>query len=899
MTSEKRQRTSAQRIVSSKIHLIIGEVVFMLVLVAGFGRFMQSRVDTLLNAAVEESVSQQIADMSVLAEEMFQRETAELRYAANFMANNPGADTERKLMEELGSTRPGIEVGLLFYDGSVHYGHELQRSHFKRLHGAFRGVDVIDYSPGNGLVFAVPVLRGDNVTAVIYRLISESLLPEMFGISEYRSNTRILISERNGQIIIPYRDYEEEDREFLTDPQIEGDFVKVRYKLHRHKAAAVYSEGPRGRYFLFGADLPHTNCSMIGYAPWEIMAGGVAGIQNLILGVGGMLLLLFALISLFLFVTQARSQENDELRRANRVAERANRAKSDFLANMSHEIRTPINSMLGMNEMILRECRDETIRGYAVNQARAGEALLTIVNDILDVSKIESGKMQLVAVNYSLRTLLLDVMDMIRARAEHKGLELKLNASAQLPDNLHGDMVRLRQILVNLLTNAVKYTRQGSVELEVRTGGVEDNRVTLIFAVKDTGIGIKESDQSKVFNDFTRFDLKINRDIEGSGLGLAICHKLVGLMQGTISLKSVYGQGSTFTVTLPQLHNDDSVVGDLSNQRRSSAELEEDHRPAFIAPKARVLVVDDNEMNLLVVTSLLKQNQVVPVTCGGGSECLQLLKEQPFDVVLLDHMMPVMDGIETLHHALELKLDPKPHFVALTANVIGNAKERYCEEGFEDYLGKPIDYRRLEQVLMAYLPEYTRLDYSENSAKDQNGPGEEGTAAAGEDSSVPVSGDLSPAAPGAGSAPSRAVPAADTETGYDPQLGLKYCGGMKEMYGKLAHMFCSMHEVKLRQIEEALASENWKEYTTYVHALKSSALAIGGCALSQAAKELELSGKQCYGAEGSKREQAAPLEFIRTHHPQLRELYAATVAQVKEYLDQESDSSAGQEQTQG
>ncbi|MBQ9274000.1 MAG: response regulator [Succinivibrio sp.] len=851
---------------ATRVRRTVAEIFFLLVLLVGLGALTRERVEVLLNLTVEDTVAGQTADLSVLAEEMFRRELSELHYAAALLeeAARQGNDKLERLLTGQLCSEKGITAGVLRLSAEVRRKGVLPLPQFKRLPLAFRGNEVVDFSPGQGLLFAVPVLRGDNVSAVIYRLFQEELLPELFGLSEYSSGSRILIADRDGQVILPYRGFSSQEREFFATAQIAAGFEQVRQRLRSHRAAAVYSEGIQGRYFLFGADLPHSNCSLIGYVPWESVAGGVAWIQHLILSVGGLLLLLFALVSSIVFIARARSQENDELRHAKRIAERANKAKSDFLASMSHEIRTPINAVLGMNELILREADSPDIRKYSRNVARAGQSLLSVINDILDFSKIEAGKMQLTNERYSLRTLLLDVREMIMPRARQKGLELTVTAGAQLPDHLYGDEVRIRQILLNLLTNAVKYTPQGKVQLTVSGREETDGNITLIFAVSDTGIGFKPADQERIFQDFERFDLKRNRQVEGSGLGLSICRSLVQLMGGSIALESVYGQGSTFTVTLTQRRTERDELGELSKQDKEAEDLYLDHAPAFIAPQARVLVVDDNELNLEVVAGLLKQNQIVPVLCHSGEECLRQLEAERFDVVLLDHMMPDLDGIQTLKRARTLKLQGHPAFVALTANAVAGFAALYRQEGFDAYLQKPLDYRKLEQVLADFLPQ----DVRQRPQPKQQRPSKPHPDSAAD---ATVSG-------------LRQVP--DAQALFNPQLGLKYCCGDIKMYRSVLTLYVSQYPQKISELDEACGQRRYLDYTTLVHALKSSSQTIGAAALARAAAAQEQAGRECLNSQDKgeehelKRQEAALLQ----DQARLRELYAAAVAKAQEYL---------------
>lgn len=392
-------------------------------------------------------------------------------------------------------------------------------------------------------------------------------------------------------------------------------------------------------------------------------------------------------------------------------ADKANEAKSVFLANMSHEIRTPINAVMGMNEMILRECEDTTILEYAANIQEASKTLLVLINDILDFSKIESGMLEVVEKNYSLKSLLKALRMECEMRTKEKGLGLEFIVPEDTPNSLLGDEVRVRQILLNILTNAIKYTNKGGVTMTVSYHWVQENRVELVFAVQDTGIGIREENIDRLFDKFDRINEEQVHTIEGTGLGLSIVDRLVKLMHGCVKVDSVFGEGSVFTVSLPQTVIGQETVGSLEDTARP-----EKHRrnvPMFTAPEAKVLAVDDNKVNLTVLRGLLRKTQVQVTLVQSGQECLQCVAKERYDVILLDHMMPGMDGIETLAamRTMPDNRSAEAAVIALTANALAGVREMYLEKGFDDYLSKPIEGALLEQMLLRYLPaEYVTDD---------------------------------------------------------------------------------------------------------------------------------------------------------------------------------------------
>ena len=418
-------------------------------------------------------------------------------------------------------------------------------------------------------------------------------------------------------------------------------------------------------------------------------------------------------------------KKNEQLKKASELAEEARRealeanaAKGKFLAHMSHEIRTPINAVLGMDTMILRETKEMQIKEYALDIQNAGQNLLGLINDILDLSKIELGKLEIIDAEYDLCSMIHDITNMISAKAEAKKLKLAIHVEEDLPSKLFGDEVRIRQVLVNLLNNAVKYTHKGSVSLCI-TGKVDEGVAFVDFMVEDTGIGIKKEDLSRLFAEFERIEEKRNRNIEGTGLGMSITTQLLQLMGSKLNVESTYGEGSRFFFTLRQPIVDSTPVGNLEERiRKQSAEY--NYVNTFTAPNAQILVVDDNAINLKVFVSLLKSVKVNVDVADSGKACLEMIALKHYDVIFLDHMMPEMDGIETLHRMKELN-ESQCRFtpvVALTANAITGAKEMYLSEGFDAFLPKPINPEKLEQMILKLLPrEYLNFDVEDGETE--------------------------------------------------------------------------------------------------------------------------------------------------------------------------------------
>ena len=400
-------------------------------------------------------------------------------------------------------------------------------------------------------------------------------------------------------------------------------------------------------------------------------------------------------------------RDQGKLETALAVSEAGSEAKSVFLSSMSHEIRTPINAVLGMDEMILRESREEATREYAENIKIAGNTLLGLINDVLDFSKIEAGKMEILPVEYDPASMLHDLVTMVSIRAQKKELEVRTDISKDIPSRLFGDEIRIKQVITNILTNAVKYTEAGSVTLGVSAVKADDEHIRLFVSVKDTGIGIKEEDLGKLFSAFERIEEERNKNIEGTGLGMSITVRLLEMMGSTLKVSSIYGEGSDFSFELIQRVVSWEPIGDYEKAWKESVKNTPGYRVSFVAPDARILTVDDMPMNLTVFTGLLKQTRIQIDTAESGEECLHMITEKKYDLIFLDHRMPGMDGLETRSRmdSLDGNLNKNTPVIALTANASAGAKEEYMGYGFSDYLSKPVNGMKLEKLISEYLPE--------------------------------------------------------------------------------------------------------------------------------------------------------------------------------------------------
>lgn len=503
-----------------------------------------------------------------------------------------------------------------------------------------------------------------------------------------------------------------------------------------------------------------------------------------------------------------RARLADELEKAKIEAERANRAKSQFLARMSHEIRTPINAVLGMNEMILRESDQPNIYQYACDVKDSSVMLMSIINDILDSSKIESGMMEIVPVNYETGNFLNNLYNMISIKAREKGLELIFDVDKDIPSELYGDDKRISQILINLLSNAVKYTEKGKITFSLRSEINGDNAI-LNFSVKDTGIGIKPEDIEKIYDEYRRVDEERNRNVEGSGLGMSIVRNLLKLMGSELGIKSEYEKGSEFFFSLEQKIVNAAPTGDFREKNVKPSE-NVTFQSSFTAPKARVLVVDDYRMNLKVMRALMKQTKIRVISAESGEMCIDLLKKDKFDLIFLDHMMPGMDGIETLRIIRDEKLCDGVPVVMLTANAVSGNKEKYISEGFDDFLAKPVMPEKLDKILLSHLPERLIIMNPENTSPIEK------TAARGGGFSEKLR---------------HAIPEIDSE------YGLKICVGDEEFYEELFGDFVNL-DIR-DKLNAALAENDFNTYCVHVHGFKNNAYSIGAKELGDMAFEME------------------------------------------------------------
>lgn len=533
-------------------------------------------------------------------------------------------------------------------------------------------------------------------------------------------------------------------------------------------------------------------------------------------------ILAVGLIFFLLFSTISTIREIMVMDREKQQALQASESKGRFLANMSHEIRTPIHAVLGMDAMILRESKEAQIKEYALDIQNAGQTLLSLINDILDLSKIESGKLEILPTEYDFSSLVHDVVNMIEMKARDKGLTLNLYVEEGIPSRLWGDDVRIRQILVNLLTNAVKYTEAGSVTLIV-SAVIHEDTAELTFQVEDTGIGIREEDIEKLYHEFERIEEQRNRRIEGTGLGMNITTQLLERMGSRLQVESVYGKGSIFSFTLEQKIMCHEPVGDLEQRIKNQA-VAYSYQVMFTAPEARLLVVDDNAVNRRVFVQLLKVTQIQIDEASGGEECLEMVRKKAYDLIFLDHMMPDLDGISVLHRMREWKDYPcqSTPVIALTANAVTGAREMYLNEGFQNFLSKPVNPEKMEKMIMELLPK-EKVIYEQAEA----GVSEEKIGENTEETVLP-----------------------ELE-GIDWNYAKLYCRDIAILKDTVQQFYQTM-ETEAAHLERFLAqfgqlaetdSEALGPFRIKVHSMKNAAAMIGAVSLSGLAKMLEYAAR--------------------------------------------------------
>lgn len=607
-------------------------------------------------------------------------------------------------------------------------------------------------------------------------------------------------SLKNSNFFEYYKSYNEADI---------ADYNKMRDKVTSETGTMTMNNSKGEKCVISYTPLKSMNTwFLLAYIPAGELKAANTVVDWLLLGmvtIGLLSLLIFNYLILMLY--------NKKLEEAAEAANLANEAKSHFLSTMSHDIRTPMNAILGLNEMVLRDSHEEEIVAYSESIRTAGKTLMGIINDILDFSKIEAGKMDIIDVDYSFVSMLNDLVNMVQGKARDKGLSFDIEVDRDIPAILHGDEIRIKQVITNILSNAVKYTKEGSITFKAGFEKMEENpdSVKLIISVKDTGIGIKPEDMDRLFVAFERIDENKNRNIEGTGLGMSIAQSFLRMMGSSIEVESQYGKGSTFSFELVQGVRDWSPIGNYEETFKRAVSERQRYRESFTAPDARLLVVDDTEVNLLVFKNLLKRTKLQIDTATSGNEGIALYKRNKYDAIFLDHMMPEKDGIETITEMKGIQDSPNTltPIICLTANAISGMREMYINAGFNDYITKPIDPKRLEVLLFEYLPK-------------------EKIAPASDDSS---DGDCF-------------IPDFVWKIrSIDVNAGILHCGSQKSYMDTLKTYFDSGQK-NAEEIEKYWNGKDIKNTTVKIHALKSTSRVIGAMELGDFAARLEKAGEE-------------------------------------------------------
>ena len=828
---------------------VVYEFLLIATALCGIGYLIHCGINSKLNAALEENILRHIGTVSYSVENVLNREIKGMHSGAEWIENgNVDIKNFNEIASLLGKTTHFS--GIVNRNGTsvVAVRDPFPIEKFSLIANVFNGNDVITYDKDIGLIFAIPTRMNGELCAS-YQIYSDENLPELFGVISYDGLGRINLANHNREWVeLTKTQNDAMYNELFHVPEF-ADFWNnnIGKKLETEPRAVAYHEYNGQNFIGFGSKIYGGELIVFGIVTLDAVSAGSEYVHIAMLG--GM----FAMLIILIMSAHAamKSAENKELKLETEAALQASKTKSEFLSNMSHEIRTPINAIIGMNEMILRESKDENILEYAENVRNASNNLLGIVNDILDFSKIEAGKMEIIPVEYELSSMMNDLVNMIQKRAEKKNLKLIVNVDKNLPTVLFGDEIRIKQVITNILTNAVKYTEKGSVTLTANFTDKNDEYVKIRFSVRDTGIGIKPEDIKKLFSAFERIEEERNRTIEGTGLGMNITQRLLNLMGTNLQVESKYGEGSLFWFEIEQKIINAEPIGDFTGAFKRSLKQRQEYHEKFTAPNAKILVVDDTVMNLTVVKGLLKQTKIQVDTADSGFDCLKLVTKNVYDIIFLDHRMPKMDGIETLQKMKKLpdNLNTSTPVISLTANAISGAREEYISAGFNDYLTKPINSAKLEELIMKYLPPDKIIDSNSNSA------------------------------PVVEEKPADTLPEwLNNVSGLNVKEGVEHCGDV-ESYLEALKVFANSVMSGADEIGYYCANGDWKNYTTKVHALKSSARVIGATELSDRARRLEDAGNSGYFNE------------ILNDTEQLLKLYISYIEKLSPLVEHEENNS--------
>ncbi len=739
------------------------------------------------------------------------------------------------------TTEPRIVVGIMSADCEQIYGEELPIKEYRGILESLQGKVWMSYTDTGSLLYTYPIIHKDNVHYVLYGLFSKNFIREFHGTDAITNLGDVMIMTNDGYIVCPYSSNNPEKEKFFNTQSVMDEFESL---VQRHNLEIVpidLKNTTLGRKLFFSAEIKNTSFVIAGMKDYDEALGSMSGLPAIIVSIYLVFVIIVMILAIYLIFASVKIRESIELKAAKEEAEQASNAKSIFLANMSHEIRTPINAILGFDEIILREYNDPTLRQYATSIKSSTTTLLNLVNGILDYSRMEAGKITLAEDPYDVKNMIGELITMIKPRVDSKKLELLYQINPDLPAILIGDVVRMKQLIINILSNAVKYTKEGHVELRIDYDVIDKESISLKVYVEDTGIGMTEESLKKLFNAFERFDEDKNKTIEGTGLGMSIAKQILDKMNSEMVVKSVYGKGSEFSFAAVQKVYDWSSIGEYTYFDAEKNENEVLYQPEFVAPGKSILIVDDTEMNLVVVTGLLKSTKLNIYTATSGKQALDMINDKVYDAMLIDQRMPEMDGMELIKHIRENTSNgnhDKPCIV-LTANTVRGARESCLEAGFDDYLEKPVDGKTLEKMLQKYLgvesPAASGVT-EENTSSDQV----EAEASEFEDSFAYddpiIENDPQDEV-------NKKLQELEEKGLINIRDGEMYAGSI-EMFVTTLTFFRDNIEAKADEIEELYFKEDIENYTTKVHALKSSARIIGAAELSEHARQLEMAGNE-------------------------------------------------------
>lgn len=843
---------------------LIAVLIAALLIMIALGLFLHANMQRRLSDVVKQDLQREVSAAASYYSEHLMTEMATLEHIGSVLESEDGnrkdanVDRAKTVIDYVFFSEPSVLYGIMDAEGNPLYGDTVDPSEYVELMYAFQGESGVSFMQTGALLFSYSVLRGDNVRYVLYAICSKAYIRRKHSLEIINSIGDISLMTKDGETIIPFSNLSAEDKAFYNSRSVKNLFKRIRREHSLESVGIEKAKTTKGDMFFFSAEVPNTQFVLVGGIGFEEAIGVLGVIPNTAMTVYVLFMAVVLIMAFLLIVSSVKVRESDELREAKKQAEDASKAKGLFLANMSHEIRTPINAILGMDEMILRNTKESKLLKYAHSIKSSATSLLGLVNDVLDFSAIEAGKLKLKNAPYNLSLMLSDIEVMIRPRADSKNLTLNIRVDRNTPDHLIGDVTRLKQVILNLLTNGVKYTREGFVQLNIDYEKISDSEIRLKVFIKDTGIGMKPEDIKKLFNAFERFDEKINKTIEGTGLGMSIVKQILDVMGGKLDVKSVYGAGSEFSFGVVQKVEDWKPIDDFEETAQKAAVEKENYKPSFYAPSARILCVDDMEINLRVVEGLLEQTGVRIDSVLSAKKALELVEQNTYDILLIDHRMPEMDGVEFLQilRSMNDNINHNAICIALTANVTEGIREKYISDGFNDYLEKPVNGSHLEEMVLRYLPKDKLVDKANVIVP----------VAAGEDNSETGNREAS----NAGAEKNKRFAVTDEtraqlqrlqELGILDMTDVLDYAGTEEIFVDTLRFFRDSITAKADEIQSLYDSENYQDYTTKVHALKSSAKMVGLNGLSEKARLLEMAGK------------SSDLEYINNNTDELLSIY--------------------------